>query len=243
MAKREPKPLTEFPFQVVQQPLFGLLRNIDGDLRRLIEKAALAKNIDDLRNLTLLLVMMRFASNSYDAICFLLSDMDGSPKRLPRFVLIVPPVNRQIMDLWFTLVYMMDDFGPRALAYEQCGWREIGEEVSKFRLRYGTDPDWQPWFEDMQELMTMMEVQIPITAAQKANPKAHTLLAGSIQADTESWQLPTIFGVSGTTSIRRYFRRSTPKTGRSQCGCWISSREHCTRRATAANRKSKYSPV
>ena len=36
-------------------------------------------------------------------------------KRLPRFVLVVPRINRQIMDLWFSLVYMMDDFGPRSL--------------------------------------------------------------------------------------------------------------------------------
>ena len=54
--------------------------------------------------------MLRVAHNSYQALAFLLSDLDPHPKRLPRYVLIVPPVNRQIMDLWFSLVYIMDDF-------------------------------------------------------------------------------------------------------------------------------------
>jgi hypothetical protein len=171
MSKSEPLPLKEFHFPVVQQPLFGLLRNVHEDLRRLIEVEAKANNLDAVRNLTLLLVMIRFASNSYDAICFLLSDVDDNPKRHPRFVLVVSPINRQIMDLWFSLVYMLDDFEARALAYEQCGWRELGETVAKMRARHGDSSDWRPWYEDMESLLTMMEAQIPVTAAQKANPR------------------------------------------------------------------------
>jgi hypothetical protein len=74
------------------------------------------------------------------------------------------------MDLWFSLVYMMDDFDTRALSYEQCGWREMGEIVAKIKGRYGSSPDWQPWYEDMDGLLATMETQIPITVAQKANP-------------------------------------------------------------------------
>jgi len=115
--------------------------------------------------------MLRFAINSYQAVGFLLSDLDVHPKRLARFVLVVPPINRQLMDLWFSLVYIMDDFGPRALEYDQCGYRETIEHVNKMRDRYGADnPEWQPWFEDMQNLISMMERQVPLTDEQKADP-------------------------------------------------------------------------
>jgi hypothetical protein len=142
MAKKV-QPLEEFNFSVVQQPLFGLLRNVDSDLRRLVTNLAETNDFEELRRVTLLSIMLRFAINSYQAVSFLLSDTDDHPRRLPQFVLVVPPINRQLIDLWFSLVYIMDDFAPRALAYDQCGYRETGEEVEKMKARYGSDPKYR----------------------------------------------------------------------------------------------------
>jgi hypothetical protein len=167
---RTVKPLERLDFSVIQQPLNGLLRNMDSDLRRRVDYSGLTTDLDEIRRFTLLLIMLKFAINSYQAVAFLLSDLDEHPKRLPRFVLVVPPINRQLMDLWFTLVYIMDDFGRRALAYDQCGYRETREQVDKMRKQYGADPEWQGWFEDMQDLISLMEKQIPLTAEQIADP-------------------------------------------------------------------------
>ena len=169
------KPLEPFHFPLVQEPLEGLLRNMDSDLQRRIRETESTHDFDEYRQLTLLLIMLRIAVNSYQALGFLLSDIDSHPKRLPKFVLVVPPVNRQIMDLWFTLVYMMDDFGPRSLLYEQYAYRQLREQIEDTRKRYGADPGWQPWFEDMQNLSDMMETQLPLTAEQKVNPSAKTI--------------------------------------------------------------------
>ena len=38
-------------------------------------------------------------------------------------------------------------------------------------MRYGADPEWQDWFEDMQELSNMVEMQLPLSADQKADPE------------------------------------------------------------------------
>jgi len=169
---KELKPLDVFDFRKVQEPLDGLLRNLDGDLHRRIKEAQAANNFEEIRQLTLLLIMLRVAANSYQALGFLLSDVDVHHKRLPRFVLIVPSVNRQIMDLWFTLVYMMDDFGPRSLFYEQCAYRQLREHIDYNRKRYAENPDWKGWFEDLQELSDKMETQIPLTVEEKADPKS-----------------------------------------------------------------------
>jgi hypothetical protein len=164
------KPLEQFNFAVVQEPLTGLLRNVESDLRKRIDIIGRIDDLDEQRRVILLMIMLKFAINSYLAVSFLLSDVDQHPRRIPQFVLVVPPINRQLMDLWFSLVYIMDDLGPRALAYDQCGYRELGEEINRMKARYGADPNWRPWFQDMQDLMTMMEQQIPLTPAQKTNP-------------------------------------------------------------------------
>jgi hypothetical protein len=167
-----PKPLERFEFRAVQEPLNGLLRNMDCDLQRRIKLIEPTNDFDELRRHTLLLLMLRFAINSYQAVSFLLSDLDEHPRRLPRFVMVVPPINRQLMDLWFSLIYIMDDFGPRALEFDQVGYREICEEVEKRRRQDGNDPDWQDWFRDMDELKRLMQKQIPMTSAQMANPSS-----------------------------------------------------------------------
>jgi hypothetical protein len=164
------KPLEKFNFALVQEPMSGLLRNVEGDLRKLVGYVGRTNDLNEQRRIILLTIMLRFAINSYQSVGFLLSDLDQHPKRIPEFVFVVPPINRQLMDLWFSLVYIMDDLAFRALAYEQCGYRELGEEILKMRARYGSDPDWQAWFHDMQDLMTTMEQQVPLTADQKANP-------------------------------------------------------------------------
>lgn len=164
------KPLEVVDFSIVQEPLAGLLRNADSDLHRRINVAAQTNDPDELRRLTLLLLMQRFAVNSYQAVGFLLSDVDEHPKRLPKFVLTVPSINRQLMDLWFSLVYIMDDFGPRALLFDQVGYREVCEEIARHRQMYGSDAAWNDWFVDMNELKQLMERQIPMTAAQRSTP-------------------------------------------------------------------------
>jgi hypothetical protein len=88
----ELKPLRQLNFAIIQEPLTGLLRNMDSDLQRRIQDAQAGSNVEEHRQLTLLLIMLRFASNSYQAVGFLLSDIDQHPKRLPRFVLVVPSI-------------------------------------------------------------------------------------------------------------------------------------------------------
>lgn len=170
MSPHEAKPLQLLDFKIVQEPLNGLLRNMDMDLLRRIRELQASGRVDEHRQLTLLLVMLRFAKNTYEAVGFLMSDLDEDSKRLPRFVVVLPPINRQIADLWFTLIYVMDDFDARSLAHELCSYSELCEEIERNRERFGPDPEWQPWREDMQELKELMESQLPITSEQKANP-------------------------------------------------------------------------
>jgi hypothetical protein len=104
-------------------------------------------------------------------VSFLISTKDENPRRKKEFVLVLPPTNRQLLDLLFTLVFMMDDFPRRSLAYELSGYRQAREEFDKFYKRFGTHSKWQSHFQGLRELRETMEKYLSITPEQKANPK------------------------------------------------------------------------
>ncbi len=118
-----------------------------------------------------MLTMLRFTKNSYEAVSFLCSSVDDDPKRKKEFVLLLPPANRQILDLLFTLVFMLDDFPARSMAYELSGYRQAREEYDKYFKRFGAHPKWQPHFKNLQQLRTDMEKYLSITPEQNANPQ------------------------------------------------------------------------
>jgi hypothetical protein len=135
-----------------------------------MQQADAQGNRQEHKKYMLLLIMLRLAANSYQAAMFLISDLDEHPKRLPRFVIVLAPINRQIMDLWFTLIYIRDDFEPRSLLYEQGAYRELREQIDENRAQYGSDPEWQDWISSMELVAAMMEAEITLTPEQKANP-------------------------------------------------------------------------
>lgn len=164
------QPLEIFDARVVQAPLQGLLRNIDSELVRLVRKAMSPHDAEAERKYSLFLLAIRFTKNSYEAVNFLLSDSDDSPKRKREFVLILPPSNRQLLDLLFSLVFMLDDFETRSMTYELSGYRQAREAYDRFYSRFGTDPSWQTYFGELMDLQRTMEKYLPITPEQKATP-------------------------------------------------------------------------
>lgn len=170
MTQQNVPPLEVFDARIVQAPIQGLLRNMDSELVRLLKQAMTSLDSEAERRLSLFLIMLRFTKNSYEAASFLCSDADDTPKRKREFVLILPPTNRQLLDLLFTLVFMLDDFPTRSMAYELSGYRQAREEYDKFHARYGAHPKWQAHFLTLREWLPTMERYLTITPEQKANP-------------------------------------------------------------------------
>jgi len=128
MAEQKVSPPEEFDARIVQAPLQGLLRNIDSELVRRLRRAVTSRDSEAERSVSLFLTMIRLTKNCYEAVSFICSDSDDSPKRKREFVLILPPTNRQLLDLLFTLVFMLDDFPTRTVAYELGGYRQARED-------------------------------------------------------------------------------------------------------------------
>lgn len=147
MTKRHiPKPLREFQYPLVAEKVDGLLINIDRDLQRRGNQALQRGEGDSERCILLLNLFIRFARNSYDAVRYVAGNTPEDPRRKPNYVMAVPAINRQLPDLLFSLVYMLDDLGARSLQYQRAGWRELEEEHRMFKEQFSKDPEWRQHF-------------------------------------------------------------------------------------------------
>jgi hypothetical protein len=167
---RVSKPLRRFDYQLVQSRMDGFLFNIDRHLQRLKNQYAGNSSAD--RCLSLLNVLLRFARNSYNAVWFLTADTPPDCKRRPNYVLVVPTINRQLLDLLFSLVYMLDDFEVRSMQYQRAGWREAQEEYQKFKNQFSRDPVWRQHFMNLRDNLGMMVSAFGISPEQQKTPSS-----------------------------------------------------------------------
>jgi hypothetical protein len=163
-------PLTEFNAEVVQRPLNGLLTNVNREIERSLKQAIEARDLEKERHLSLLLMMVRLASSSYESACHLLVSAQDDPKLLTRRAIAIVPINRQMMDSLFSLVYMLDDFLVRSLEYEISGYRQLRETQDRYVARFSADPKMQDHLDNLKRLCTVTEHYLPITPQQKADP-------------------------------------------------------------------------
>jgi hypothetical protein len=147
------KPLRGFDFGLVVPRLEGLYFNIDRDIQRRINIAVQNRDENTDRCFSLLQVMIRFAWNSYRAVCYLGADIPEDVKRKPSYILVVPNINRQLLDLLFTLACMLDDFENRSLKYQRAGWREILDEYSLQKTHFSSDKEWNPHFRNVKDVL------------------------------------------------------------------------------------------
>jgi len=162
-------PLSEFNAEVVQKPLNGLLTNVNREIERSLKQAIEARNHEKERHLSLLSMMLRLASSSYESICFLLVSAQDDPKVQIRRATAIVPINRQIMDALFTLVYMLDDFPARSLQYEISGYRQLCETLERYFARFGAEPRMKDYLENLKSLRSLTEHYLPITPEQKTD--------------------------------------------------------------------------
>ena len=173
MAKKpkELKPLRRFDYSLISAPLDGLLFNVDRDLEKRHRWAFEHKDLERESESGLLLVLLRFAKNSYNAVRFLTATEPPDAARKSTYTLILPPVNRQLLDLLFSLVYMLEDLGPRSLAYQKSGWRELVEERQTVSSSFAKDPTYRDYFRNLNLQIERLAELLRISPEEKKDPK------------------------------------------------------------------------
>ena len=170
-ARHRLKPPKTFDFSTVQERLEGVLLNVDRDLQTRAKNAARAHDFKTAGGFSLFEVIVRFAHNSFHAVGYVAGDVPEDHRRKLNYVLVVPNINRQLLDLLFSLVYMLDDFDVRSHQYKKAGWRELKEEHQQYRNRFGKDSGWRDYFENVEKLLEAMSRDTPISAPEEKKPK------------------------------------------------------------------------
>jgi hypothetical protein len=168
--KRVMRPLKEFKFPIIGEKVRGLLINVDRDLERL---SGSLTQVDLLGNHAHLLnEFVRFAANSYESALYLAGDTPEDPRRKENYVISIPPINRQLLDLLFTLIYLLDDFKPRVREYMRSGWREIYEERHNIATTFSGDPQYRQHVKNLGVLLSDLANGLRLTAEEKKHPRS-----------------------------------------------------------------------
>lgn len=162
--------ILNFDFKLVQPRLKGLLTNVDRDLQRKLRSAEESNDRNAARCFGLLNILVRFAENSWKAATYLAADIPVDPTRDVKYALVLPTINRQLLDLLYSLIFMADSFDDRSLQYQRAGWREAVEEYRRYSARYSGDPDWRQHFTNLETILEAMVLRYGITDAQRKNP-------------------------------------------------------------------------
>ena len=175
-AKKRPgqvplKPLKRFDFGLVNNKLDGFLFNVNRDLEREADKSFKRGHRGMERCYTLLRVFLNFANNSYRAMRYLGADIPEDSKRDPKYVLVVPTVSRQMVDILCTIVYMLDELIPRSIAYQRAGYRELRDIQHLYKTNFSGESEWNDYFKIVDEELKSIVKYMKITDAEVENPK------------------------------------------------------------------------
>ncbi|WP_263411086.1 hypothetical protein [Terriglobus tenax] len=169
--QKQQKPLREFDYSLIAKKIDGLHFNINRSLEREIANAIANGHVQHERSLSVLLVMLRFAWNSYEAVRYLSADTPPDPARKANYTIVLPAIDRQLLDLFFSLVYMLDDLIPRSLDYQKAGWRDCVEERDERKAQYDGRDEWADFLKSMDSQIDTMVDRFKLTPEEQQNPK------------------------------------------------------------------------
>jgi len=155
--------LTAFDYSKVQRPIEGLFRNTTEDLLRKIAPFALHEQQQHF----LLYLFIRIAQVLYSAAVFIIADQPPEPARNPKYALILPSINRQLIDLYVTLLYILDDFLPRVRQYQQSGWKDLKKHTESEIEQHGKDPVWAEHIRSLQSALDSAAIAYDVTREQQ----------------------------------------------------------------------------
>lgn len=118
-----------------------------------------------------LLVAIKAATNTYEAIRYLAADIPEDASRRLEFGLVVSPLARSLADLLFTIVFMREDLPPRCDKFHRGGWRELKEDYDRYCATYGALPEWQNWLGQYKAALEANRQTCGISEAEASNTK------------------------------------------------------------------------
>jgi hypothetical protein len=157
--------LKAFDYSKVQRPIEGLFRNTTEDLLRRIRPFPLHEQ----QQYFLLYLFARIAQLLYSTAVFIIADRSPETAQNPQYALALPSINRQLIDLYVTLLYILDDFLPRVRQYQQSGWKDLKKHTESEIEKHGSDPVWTEHIRSLQSTLDSTAIAYDVSAQLQIN--------------------------------------------------------------------------
>jgi hypothetical protein len=117
----------------------------------------------------ILLQLVRLAVTTYKTIGFLCSDVEDGAVRDPHFALSTPPLNRTILEIIVSTMYLLEDVPGHTSVFYRAAWREEEEMLRNYQERYAGRPRWDEYITQRTKTHQKMERALKITTEEKEN--------------------------------------------------------------------------
>jgi hypothetical protein len=171
-------------FKTIGEPLNKLLVAVGNKLSR--EWPAKYQNMTGARELFVMHV--RAAQIAYLSSLYLCGDLPPDPRRKSEFCVSLAPVNRALLDILFTLTFILEDLPNRCKWFHEAGWRETRLELDRYAAEYSQLPEWQNWLSELNQFVNAGPSLVNLTPQQASNPK-----------ELRSWPTPGAMSRHGVT--------------------------------------------
>ncbi|MEO8737765.1 MAG: hypothetical protein ABI380_14645 [Edaphobacter sp.] len=115
---------------------------------------------------------LRFCQCAYRAECEMYSDERREDYRWDwGKVVVLPPINRAVLDSLFNIIFMLEDIPSRSQWYVRSGWREQKLEYDRFLKEYSTNEEWSEWLPKLARMVQQGVSLFNITEDENENPK------------------------------------------------------------------------
>lgn len=155
-------------FKVIGDPLNRLLTALGNKLSR--EWPAEYRNIIGAREL--FVMHFRTAQLGLMSSLYLCGDLPPDPRRKPDYCVSLAPINRALLDILFTVLFILEDLAARCEWFHEAGWRESKLELDRYQREYRDLPEWQEWLAQLDLFVNAGPTLIRLSPAQAADPRA-----------------------------------------------------------------------
>lgn len=160
-----------FPYKLIRGPLNQLVTTT----RNLLERQWPARYAGLKDSQTVLMQYVGLAVTHFRTVSFVCADVDDGAMRSPLFALSIPPVNRAILEIIFSVLYLLEDLPEHTKFYYRAAWRAEQEWLKQhqehYQKRYGGKgkPRWDAYIANRAEMLAKMEGVLGITPSEKAD--------------------------------------------------------------------------
>jgi len=152
-----------FDFTPIRDDFHKLLANVGNQLEREWPRRYSQVGSGQM----VLLQLVRLAVLNYKTIAFVCSDLKDGAVRDPRFCLATPALNRTILEIIASTLYLLEDLPRHADLFFKAAWRDEQETLAKYRARYAGRPRWDAYISTRTAGVEKLEESLRITDQEK----------------------------------------------------------------------------